>query len=147
MSHEPRLFASDAAVRHVGEGMISRTLPKPEWTHEAHLGTCAWILLERPDVLPERDLPGLIRRYNESVGGVNDETEGYHETITQVYIRAVRLNLERSEGEGGLAERVNLLLRSEQGRRDWPLRFYSPELLFSVEARLGWVEPDLVALP
>ena len=146
-SHEPRLFDSDAAVRHVGEGMFARTLPRPEWTHEAHLGTCAWIILERPDIVPERDLADLIRRYNESVGGVNDETQGYHETITQVFIRGVRLSLGASEGQGGLADRVNALLLSPQGRRDWPMSFYSRELLFSVEARMGWVEPDLTALP
>ena len=35
--HEPRLFPDDAAVRRVGEGLIARTLPRPEWTHEAHL--------------------------------------------------------------------------------------------------------------
>ena len=146
-SHEPRLFSDDGAIRRVGTAMIARRLPKPEWTHEAHLATCAWIVLERPDILPERDLPDLIRRYNESVGGVNDETEGYHETITQVFIRGVRLSLAASEGQGGLAERVNALLRSPQGRREWPLAFYSRELLFSLEARLGWVEPDLAPLP
>ncbi|MDQ8755017.1 hypothetical protein RCO27_02140 [Sphingosinicella sp. LHD-64] len=69
--------------------MLACTLPKAEWTHEAHLSTCAWLVLERPDIVPERDLPHLIRRYNESVGGVNDETQGYHETITQISIRAV----------------------------------------------------------
>jgi hypothetical protein len=36
---------------------------------------------------------------------------------------------------------------SASGRRDWPLRFYSPELLFSRAVRLGWVEPDLAVLP
>jgi len=144
--YEPRLFADDAAIRRVGEGMAARTLPRPEWTHEAHLATCAWLILERPDILPERNLPGLIRRYNESVGGVNSDTEGYHETITQVYIRGVRAALARSEGRG-LCERVNALLLAPEGRRDWPLRFYSRERLFSVEARLGWVEPDLAALP
>ena len=144
---DPRLFADDDAVRHVGEGMIARTLPRPEWTHEAHLGTCAWIILERPDIVPEHDLPDLIRRYNESVGGVNDETQGYHETITQVFIRGVRVSLAGSEGQGNLAERVNALLLSPQGRRDWPLGFYSRERLFSVEARVGWVEPDLGPLP
>ena len=140
--HEPRLFADDEAIRHVGEGMMACTLPKGEWTHEAHLATCAWLILERPDIAPERDLPGLIRRYNERVGGVNDATQGYHETITQVYIGGVRGALERSEGRG-LTERANWLLRQPEGRRDWPLRFYSRELLFSSTARLGWVEPDL----
>ena len=144
--YEPRLFASDDAIRHVGEGMVARTLPKAEWTHEAHLAACAWLVLERPDIVPERDLPGLIRRYNESVGGVNDATQGYHETITQGSIRGVRLALAAGPA-GSLADRVNALLRAPQGRRDWLLGFYRRETLFSAAARLGWVEPDLATLP
>ena len=42
---------------------------------------------------------------------------------------------------------VNALLLSPMGRRDWPLRFYSRERLFSVEARLTHVDPDLEAMP
>lgn len=137
-----RLFADDAAVRRVGEGLVARTLPRSEWTHEAHLAACLWLLVERPDILLERDLPGIIRGYNESVGGVNDDTQGYHETITQLYIRGVLLFLPKCRAEG-LVERVNVLLTSPVGARDWPLRFYSPELLFSVTARRGWVEPDI----
>jgi|GEM_PF-117068 len=143
---EPRLFADDAAIRRIGEGLLGRTLPRPDWTHEALLAACAWLILERPDVAPERDLPSIISRYNESVGGVNDETQGYHETITQVSIRAVRGFLARSDPALPLFEKVNALLEAEEGRRDWPLRFYSVELLFSREARLGWVEPDMAAL-
>ena len=40
-------------------------------------------------------------------------------------------------------ELVNELLLSPMGRRDWPLRFYSRELLFSVEARRRFAPPDL----
>ena len=140
--HEPRLWPHDDAIRDVGRGFLARTLPKPAWTHEAHLSTCAWLIVERPDLAPERDLPDLIRRYNESVGGVNDAAQGYHETITRIFIRAVRAHLGVTEGQG-LCERVNALLLAPEGRRDWPLRFYSRELLFSPAARLGWVEPDL----
>jgi hypothetical protein len=50
-------------------------------------------------------------------------------------------------GKAGLATRVNALLLAPEGRRDWPLRFYSRDLLFSKEARLGWVEPDLADVP
>ena len=144
--HEPRLWPHDAAIRRVGEGFLACTLPKPEWTHEAHIGTTSWLILERAsDILPERDLPGLIRRYNESVGGVNSDSEGYHETITQLFIRTLRRALAGGEGEA-LHARVNAVLLASEGRRDWPLRFYSRERLFSKEARLGWVEPDLTAL-
>ena len=141
--HEPRLLADDAAVRHIGEGLLARSLERREWTHEAHLAACTWLLVERPDICPERDLPDIIRRFNESVGGVNDETQGYHETITQCFIRTIRGFLARIPADLPLAVKVNALLVAPEGRRDWPLRFYSPERLFSVEARLGWCEPDL----
>lgn len=49
--------------------------------------------------------------------------------------------------ETGLTSRVNALLRSPVGARDWPLRFYSRDLLFSVPARRGFVPPDLAPLP
>jgi hypothetical protein len=145
--HEPRLFASDEAVRHIGEGLLTCSLGRSEWTHEAHLAACLWLLVERREVLPERDLPAIIRRFNESVGGVNDETQGYHETITRCFVCAVRLFLARNPAALPLVEKVNALLRAPEGRRDWPLRFYSWERLFSVEARLGWCEPDLAPLP
>jgi hypothetical protein len=136
-----RFFADDAAVRHVAAGLVDRTLPRAEWTHEAHLAACCCLVLEYTDFLPEQDLPGTIRAYNEAVGGVNSDSEGYHETITQLFIRSVRAHLAECV-HGSLAERVNALLASPRGRRDWPLRFYSPELLFSVVARRGMVSPD-----
>lgn len=142
--HQPRLFADDAAVRRIGEGLLACALVREDWTHEAHLAACLYLLVERPDILPERDLPAIIRRFNLSVGGVNDETQGYHETITQLYVKGIRTFLARSDPALRLVEKVNALLQAEEGRRDWPLRFYSPELLFSKEARMGWVEPDLV---
>lgn len=140
--HSPRLFSTDAEIIRIGEGLLARTLPKGDWTHEAHLAACLWIVRDCPDIAPERDMPGIISRYNESLGGVNSDTEGYHETITQVFIAAVRDHLnDRPKGEG-VCDCVNALLVSDRGRRDWPLRFYSKERLFSVQARRGFVAPD-----
>ena len=115
----------------------------PEWTHEAHLAATTYLLLKRPDIDLDSELAGLIRRYNESVGGVNSDTEGYHETITRVFLHGVRLFLAKPTASEPLHELVNELLLSPMGRRDWPLRFYSRERLFSVEARRNFVEPDL----
>ncbi len=145
--HDVRLFEDDAAVAHVGDGLILRTLPRAEWTHEAHLAACLYIVRDRREIVPERDLPGIIRRYNESVGGVNDDHQGYHETITQAFLAAVRAHLaERPAGEG-LVRSVNALLLSPRGRRDWPLGHYSHALLFSVAARRRFVAPDIAPLP
>ena len=143
----PRLFASDADVAHVGEGLLARDLPRAEWTHEAHLAATAYLLLRHPEIDVDAELPGLIRRYNESVGGVNSDTEGYHETITRIFLHGVRLFLAEADHSEPLHELVNGLLLSPIGRRDWPFRFYSSDRLFSVEARRDFVPPDLAALP
>jgi hypothetical protein len=145
--YRPRLFKSDAEIARVGEGLLARTLPRAEWTHEAHLAATTYLLLKRPDVDLDRELPGIIRRYNESVGGVNSDSEGYHETITRAFLHGVRLFLAEADTGEPMHDLVNELLLSPMGRRDWPLRFYSPGRLFSVEARRDFVAPDLAAFP
>lgn len=143
--YSPRLFERDADIRALGEGLLACALPREAWTHEAHLGACLWLLSERPDIDIDAEIAGIIRRFNESVGGVNDDSQGYHDSITRAYVAGVRLFLSETS-ETGLAARVNALLLSPMGRRDWPLRFYSRDLLFSVAARRGFVEPDIGAL-
>ncbi|ENY83027.1 hypothetical protein [Sphingopyxis sp. MC1] len=142
----PRLFERDADIRAIGAGLLGCTLPREAWTHEAHLAACLWLLSERPDIDVDAEIAPIIRRFNESVGGVNDDTQGYHDSITRAYVAGVRLFLAET-AETGLTSRVNALLRSPVGARDWPLRFYSRDLLFSVPARRGFVPPDLAPLP
>ena len=115
--------------------------------HEAHLAATTYLLLRRPDIDLDKELPAIIRRYNESVGGVNSDTEGYHETITRAFLSGVRLFLSEADAGEPAHELVNELLLTPMGRRDWPLRFYSRERLFSVEARRGFVPPDVAAFP
>ena len=145
--YRPRLFRSDAEIEHLGEGLVECTLARPEWTHEAHLAATTYLLLRRPDIDLDKELPGIIRRFNESVGGVNSDTEGYHETITRVFLHGVRLFLAEADSPEPLHELVNELLLSPMGRRDWPLGFYSGERLFSVDARRCFIAPDVAALP
>lgn len=143
----PRPFDSDAAVRRIGEGLLACSLGRPDWTHEAHLAACLWLFRERADIFPEAELPNIIRRFNESVGGVNDDHGGYHETITQSFVIGVRLHLAGEEPGAGLCGSVNALLVSPMGRRDWPNRFYSRERLFSVPARRYFIAPDIRPFP
>jgi hypothetical protein len=145
--YRPRLFDSDAAVARVGEGLLARNLPREEWTHEAHLAATTYLLLKHSEIDLDADLPGLIRRYNESVGGVNSDSEGYHDTITRVFLQAVRLFLSEADPAEPVHKLVNDLLLSPMGRRDWPLRFYSRDRLLSVAARRGFIPPDIAVLP
>ena len=147
MSHfNVRLFADDASIVAIGEGLLAATLPREAWTHEAHLAACSWLLRDRCDIDLERELPGIISAYNLASGGVNDDSQGYHETITQVYIAGVKAHFAEIGIQQPLYQSVNSLLSSARGRRDYPLRFYSKELLFSAEARRSFVAPDLASL-
>jgi hypothetical protein len=138
-------FLSDAAIDHIGRGLLDRSLPKTEWTHAAHFAAALW-LLRRPDMHAMRDMPSLIRAYNEATGVPNTDTGGYHETITLGSLRAARAWL-ADRPNSALHEALEELLASEYGRPDWPLAYWSKPVLFSVAARRGWVEPDLLPLP
>jgi hypothetical protein len=145
--YSPRLFTSDAEIERLGEGLLACTLPREDWTHEAHLAATTYLAVRRPDLDLDAELPDIIRRFNESVGGVNSDTEGYHETITRCFLDGVRTFLKEADGSEPLHELVNDLLLSPMGRRDWPLRFYSRDRLFSVEARRAHVGPDIAGMP
>lgn len=145
-AHEPRFFASDAEIIRLAEGLLACTLSRADWTHEAHLAACLYLASQRPGIDLDAGIAGIISRFNESVGGVNDDHGGYHDTITRSFLAGVRLFMTQ-QGEGSLVQRVNALLASPMGRRDWPLAFYTPERLFSVEARRGFVSPDRAPLP
>lgn len=138
-------FSCTAEIERIGLGVLTRTLPKPEWTHAAHFAAAFW-LLRRPDMDALRDMPGLIRAYNEATGVANTDTTGYHETITLASLRAGRAWLDVRK-EKALHEALNEMLASDYGRSDWLLAYWSKPLLFSVEARRRWMEPDLRPLP
>ena len=58
--HDIRHFADPAAVARVGEGLLARSLPRAEWTHEAHLAATTYLLLKHPEINLDTALPGLI---------------------------------------------------------------------------------------
>lgn len=132
-------------VAALAERLLDRTLPKDQWTHAAHL-TATLRLVRTRDAALERDLPGIIRAYNVAVGGVNDDVSGYHETITQAYLAAIRAF--EAALPPGVSDAVAAadLLATPMGDKSWPLTHWSRERLFSAEARRGWVDPDLKPL-
>jgi hypothetical protein len=139
-------YACDDDVARVGKGFLERTLPRAEWTHAAHFAAALWLMRHRPEIELSRDMPGLIRAFNEAKGGVNDDTTGYHETITQASLRAARPFLDANP-DVPLFQVVAALLRTELGNPNWLLQYWSRERLMSVDARRTWLEPDRKPLP
>jgi hypothetical protein len=87
-----------------------------------------------------------IRRLNESHGGSNTATDGYHETITAAYVSLLAAFLDACPPGLPLAARVDRLLAGPLAARDMLFTFYSRERLMSPDARAQWVEPDLAPL-
>lgn len=127
-------------------GMMACTLPKEQWTHAAHFAAALWLLRERGEAAARAKMPGLIRAYNESVGGRNTDTEGYHETITQASLTMAALALTASGG-APLSAVLAGLMAGPCGQSDWIFAHWTKESLFSVEARRAWLAPDLSPLP
>jgi hypothetical protein len=121
------------------------TLPKEQWTHGAHLltGACYVHALGEAEAIDR--MRRCVSRYNESVGGQNTDTSGYHETITVAWIKLLRDLLDRSKPITRAAFAA-LAVEHFQAQRDIFTRFYDFDLIASTEARRRWVAPNLQPL-
>ncbi len=138
---------TETDIARIAAGVLDRTHPYAEWTHAAHFAAALW-LLRHPDVLRQSGgMEPVIRRYNEAVGVPNTETRGYHATITEASLRATAHLLDRAGPDTALAPVLAALLGSPLGQSRWLLAHWSEPRLMSVEARRGWLEPDLAPLP
>lgn len=122
-----------------------QSLPHAEWHHRAHLKV-AYLYLNRLSY--EETLAKLqtgIRTYNAAHGIVDSPTSGYHETLTQAWLRLVHTML----CQFGPAESADAFFdaQSQLMEKRVVLLFYSRDRIMSVEARAGFVEPDLAPLP
>lgn len=139
-------FETDADIAALLDGFRSCTLPKEKWTHAAHWAAALGLIAEDA-AAAHREMPRMIRAYNESVGGKNTDTEGYHQTITIASLKAAEHAYRGAPGDMPLHEILSGLLSGPCGKPDWILDYWSRETLFSVQARREWIEPDKSALP
>jgi hypothetical protein len=135
-----------SATNRLAAALDACTLPASEWTHEAHLRVGLWHRLRMPAEASLDTLRERIRRYNESLGNENSDTDGYHETITRFYVILIDRFVATADVTRDLDELADELI-ARLGFRGLPLDYYSPDRLFSVEARRDWLAPDLAPLP
>ena len=137
-------FHSNDEIAAIARGLSDRTLPKSAWTHAAHFASALWLFHTKVECF--REMPSMIRAYNEATGVANTDTSGYHETITMASLRAARAFF-HEDPTRPLFETCNALLTSPLGESNWLLAYWSRPRLFSVEARRAWLNPDLAAFP
>ena len=124
----------------------SGTLPKARWTHAAHLFTGACYVHRLGEAAAIDHLRSAIPRYNESVGGLNTATSGYHETVTVFWLKTLANLLHTQPANLTRANFATLAVARFANDRDILSRHYDYDVVASVEARRTWLSPTLLPL-
>ena len=104
--------------------------------------TALWFIMNtNPSDALCRIKSGIIS-YNLSVGGVNNGTNGYHETITVFWWKLLSLFVE-NHPHLNYDQMGQAFLESGYNRRDIAFDFYSKDLLLSGMARAMYLAPDV----
>jgi len=123
----------------------NQQLARTEWNHEAHLIAAVWYVNRHNMSVANEMVKGFIIRHNQSVGTPNSDKEGYHETLTRFWLWTVARFLD-GKRQKSIEEQCQEIVKSSIASRDYPLQYYSQDLLWSVKARRQWVRPDLEGL-
>ena len=138
-------YKSEKEIYSLLKSFESATITREEWKHAEHL-VVALCYLERYDLetATAKMRAGILHLLEKGFGLDLTKEMPYHETITVFWMRtAYAFSLMHKELP--FVEKANSLC--ELFDKDYPLKFYSRELLFSDRARAEYVGPDLEAYP
>ncbi|MDX1946725.1 MAG: hypothetical protein SFU86_15095 [Pirellulaceae bacterium] len=119
--------------------------PHDQWHHREHVKVAYLYLLRHGLRQSSERLPTAIRAYNAAHPRPESLTTGYHETLTQAWLRLVHAAL----CQHGPAPSADEFFDRHPELWQWQIArlFYSAERLWSAEAKISFVEPDLAPLP
>ena len=121
------------------------TFPHDQWNHRAHIKV-AYLYLRRFPLGEAIDrMRSGIQTYNAANNVPEGPNTGYHETITQAWMRIIGATINECGSSGSADsfcdEQPHLL------DKRLLLRFYSRDRILSPEGKAGFIEPDLEPLP
>ena len=121
------------------------TFPLEQWHHRQHIKIAYLYLRTHPFENALQRMRAGICALNAAHGVPDELTRGYHETMTEAWMRLVQVTLSEY-GPAASADEffdVNPQLAEKKVLR----LFYSRERMMSAEAKARFVEPDLAPLP
>jgi hypothetical protein len=132
---------SEAALQQFVETWKAGKLPKPAWTHAAHVGTAAYFAYDHALEATFAIMKAGILHHNTSVGTPNTEDNGYHETLTRFWAAEIGEFVRHGHFESRL-EAVRAAVEAFGRERDRFRLFYSFDVVRDRRARREWVAPD-----
>ena len=134
-------YSTEEEIADLVRSFEEATVSRDDWKHAEHLVVALYYLSHHDrEIAYAKMRSGIHNLLVKGFGLDLTEEMPYHETITVFWMRTVASFLAGSNGSS-LPDKVAEMV----GRfdKDYPLRFYSRELLFSDEARSSFVEPDI----
>lgn len=134
-------FESEKEIRDLVRSFEEATVSRDDWRHAEHLVVGLYYLdrhgMETATAKMRDGIFNLLTR-----GFSVDLTKEmpYHETLTVFWMRTTD-QFNSSKDGASLMQKANEIVETYD--KDYPLKFYSRDLLFSDKARAGFVESDL----
>jgi hypothetical protein len=140
LENDSMSYESEDEILSVVTAFEAATLPHDKWRHAEHLTMAMHYALHNDFDEALNKMRSGILKLNDFHGVVTTPERGYHETLTVVWTRAV-FDYVKANPNKDLVLLANEIV--EKFDKNYPLKFYSREKLFSVEARYGFIEPEL----
>lgn len=136
-------YSSENEVYDLVRSFEEATVSRDDWRHAEHL-VVALYYLTRHDIetATAKMRDGIFNLLRTAFAVDLTQEMPYHETLTVFWMRAID-EFNTNQNGSSLLDKANEVAATYD--KDYPLRFYSRELLFSDEARSRFVEPDLTA--
>lgn len=125
----------------VVESFENGTIPRENWKHAEHLTVALYYLSENDfDAAYKKMRDGIFNLLKSFKVDLSKEMP-YHETMTVFWLKTVE-EFKKSKDGYSILDVHNEVV--ETFDKDYPLKFYSRELLFSDEARERFVDADKI---
>jgi hypothetical protein len=132
---------SEAQLQRFIDAWKAGKLPKCEWTHAAHVGVAAYFAFDHAADATFAMMKAGILHHNTSVGTLNTEESGYHETLTRFWSQEID-DFVRSGRFASRLEAVREAISRFGAERDRFRQFYTFDVVRDRRARREWVAPD-----
>ena len=133
-------YKTEDEILSIVESFENGTISRDDWKHAEHLIVAFYYLSHHDFETALTKMRDGIFNLLKSFGVDLSKEMPYHETLTVFWMRAVD-DFRKSKNGASIIGVYNEL--TEKFDKNYPLRFYSRELLFSEKARAAFVEADL----
>jgi hypothetical protein len=133
-------YKNENEILTVVRGFENGTISRADWRHAEHLTVALYYVFHHDYETALVKMRGGIFNLLKAFAVDLTKEMPYHETLTVFWLRTVEDFAKSRSGESLVNVRNEII---EKFDKDYPMKFYSREFLFSDEARAEFVQGDL----